>query len=75
MPASSSVTIKPVADPGEKPLVVDGPFSETKEHFAGFYIVNCDTLEEAIEYGSSIATPDVFVEVRPVAWASGILAG
>ena len=48
-------------------LVVDGPFAETKEQLGGFYMVECDTIDQAIEaakmcpgatYGS--------VEVRPV---------
>jgi hypothetical protein len=48
-------------------LVVDGPFAETKEQLGGFYMIECDTIDQAIEaakmcpgakYGS--------VEVRPV---------
>jgi hypothetical protein len=48
-------------------LVVDGPFAETKEQLGGYYVIECDTIEQAIEaakmcpgakYGS--------VEVRPV---------
>ena len=48
-------------------LVVDGPFAETKEQLGGFYMVECDTIDHAVEaakmcpgarYGS--------VEVRPV---------
>ncbi len=48
-------------------LVVDGPFAETKEQLGGFYLLECDTIDQAIEaakmcpgarYGS--------VEVRPV---------
>ena len=48
-------------------LTTDGPFAETKEHLAGFYLVECDNLDEAIEYGAQI--PDATygsIEVRPV---------
>ena len=31
------------------PLVIDGPFAETKEQLLGFYVVECDDLEEALE--------------------------
>ena len=73
MPASHAVTVKPTAGPNQKPLVVDGPFAETKEHFMGFYIVDCDRLEEAIDMASRLATPHNHIEVRPVAWAGGVL--
>ena len=49
MPVSNAVTLKPTSEIGGKPLVVDGPFAETKERFMGFYVVECDTLDEAIE--------------------------
>ena len=39
MPSSHAVTLKPNAGPSQKPLVVDGPFAETKERFLGFYVV------------------------------------
>jgi hypothetical protein len=45
----------------------DGPFAEVKEHLAGFYLVDCDSPERAIEIAAR--TPDAqrgHVEVRPV---------
>ncbi|HZR35995.1 MAG TPA: YciI family protein [Nevskia sp.] len=50
-----------------KHVVVDGPFAETKEFLAGLYLVECDTVEEALEYarrhpGASNGT----IEVRPL---------
>ena len=48
-------------------MTTDGPFAEVKEQLAGFYLVECDSLERAIEYAARV--PDaVFtdVEVRPV---------
>jgi hypothetical protein len=47
--------------------VTDGPFAETKEHLAGFYVVDCDSAERAIEIAARI--PDArynAVEVRPI---------
>jgi hypothetical protein len=51
----------------------DGPFAEAKEYLAGFYLIECESIERAIEYGARM--PDaVFggVEVRPVLDLSGL---
>jgi hypothetical protein len=48
-------------------VVADGPFAETKEQIAGFYIVDCEDLDEAIEIASR--NPGArygTIEVRPV---------
>src|SRR5580704_12602616 len=37
-------------------LVTDGPFAETKEHLAGYYILECENLDEAIEWAARIPT-------------------
>jgi hypothetical protein len=37
---------------GGKPFVTDGPFAETKELIAGFDILECDSLEQAVEIAS-----------------------
>ena len=51
-----------------KTLVTDGPFAETKEIFGGFYLLEADDLDKAIQLASRI--PAVrqggSVEVRPV---------
>ena len=44
MPTTSAVTVRS----GSEPLVLDGPFAETKEQLLGFYLVDCASLEEAI---------------------------
>jgi hypothetical protein len=45
----------------------DGPFVETKEILAGFYLVECDDLDETIEWAARIpSTRGETVEVRPV---------
>jgi hypothetical protein len=54
-------------------ITSDGPFAEVKEHLAGFYLVECDSLERAVEIAAQ--TPDAAkgeVEVRPVLEMSGL---
>ncbi len=73
MPTQSAITIKPTTDKNKKPVVIDGPFAETKEQFLGFYITECDTLEEVIELANGLSSSMTTLEIRPVAWAGGIL--
>ena len=50
-----------------KMLVTDGPFAETKEQLAGFYLVDAHDLNEAIQIASRIPPArEGSVEVRPV---------
>ena len=52
---------------GGKVAVTDGPFAETKECLAGFYMIEAKDLDEAIEIASRIPPATVgSVEVRPV---------
>ena len=47
--------------------VMDGPFTETKEALGGFYLIECDTKEEAVEWAKKIPLGEGgFVEVRPI---------
>jgi hypothetical protein len=39
-----------------KSLVTDGPFAETKEQLAGYYILDCADLDEALEWAAKIPT-------------------
>ena len=48
------------------PMIVDGPFAETKEQFLGFYIVDCDSTEEALEIARSLPSIGTVFEIRPV---------
>ena len=49
-------------------LVKDGPFAETKELVAGYYVVDCPTLDQAIDAAARIPSARFgAVEVRPVA--------
>jgi hypothetical protein len=48
-------------------LVTDGPFTETKEVLGGFYLIECDTKDEAIEWAKKIPLREgKTVEVRPI---------
>ncbi len=55
-----------------KTLVTDGPFAETREHLAGYYIIDCENLDEAIEWAAKIPTAcqgmDGCIEIRPMRW-------
>jgi hypothetical protein len=47
--------------------VTDGPFAETKEVLGGFYMIECDTKEEAVDWARKIPLRDGgFVDVRPI---------
>ena len=49
-----------------KVLTSDGPFAETKEQLGGFYILECETMEEAVELAAQIpGALNGCVEVRP----------
>jgi hypothetical protein len=37
-----------------KPMVMDGPFAETEEQLAGYYILDCASLDEAIEWAAKV---------------------
>jgi hypothetical protein len=48
-------------------VIADGPFAETQEQIAGFYLVDCKDLDEAIEVASQIpAAQWGTIEVRPI---------
>jgi hypothetical protein len=65
MPTSAATTIRKSQDP---PLVIDGPFAETKEQLLGFYVVDCRSLEETVEFAQELAraNPGGAYEIRPV---------
>ena len=48
-------------------LTTDGPFAETKEQLGGYYLIDCASLDEALEFAARIpAAERGAVEVRPV---------
>ena len=63
-PTSTATTVR-VRD-GER-MLTDGPFAETKEQLGGFYLLDCNSLDEAIELAAKIPGAQFgSVEVRPV---------
>jgi hypothetical protein len=66
LPTTAATTLRKDQDP---PLVVDGPFAETKEQLLGFYIIDCKSLDEAIETSRELARANMggSYEIRPVA--------
>jgi hypothetical protein len=47
-------------------LLTDGPFAETKEQLAGYYVVECETLDDAIEIAAAVpGARSGTVEIRP----------
>ena len=64
MPTPSATTVQ--VRQGDL-VIADGPFAETKEQIAGFYLVDCKDLDEAIEVASKIpAAQWGSIEVRPL---------
>ena len=50
-----------------RPMTTDGPFAEVKEQLAGFYLLDCDSMDRAVEIVAQIPeAPFSVVEVRPV---------
>ncbi|MCO5967317.1 YciI family protein [Actinoallomurus soli] len=79
------ITTQALVDPSQaavvsvrdgRPVVTDGPFLEAKEYLGGFYLIDCENKERAIELAARI--PDAAikgwgVEVRQVMFADGQL--
>ncbi|MGD9538784.1 MAG: YciI family protein [Alphaproteobacteria bacterium] len=69
MPTTAATTLRE----GRDIVVIDGPFAETKEQLLGFYVIDCPTLEDAIEAARLLAGPRVSaglagaLEIRPIA--------
>ena len=60
----SSVVVRP----REKPLVTDGPFAETKEAVGGFYVVDVESRDQAVQLAGKVPiSPGLAVEVLTVA--------
>jgi hypothetical protein len=54
-----------------QPLVTDGPYSESKEHLAGFFLLDVESRERAEELAARFAGPGETVELRPAMWPGG----
>jgi hypothetical protein len=69
-PLEPTSTASTVRVDGGKVTVMDGPFAETKEQLAGYYILECENLDEALEWAARIPTScgggNGCIEVRPI---------
>jgi hypothetical protein len=65
LPTTAATTLRKDGDP---PLVIDGPFAETKEQLLGFYIVEAVSLDEVLGIARELglANPGGAYEIRPV---------
>jgi hypothetical protein len=65
MPTTAATTLRK----GKEAVVLDGPFAETKEQLLGFFIVDCVSLEQAIEtakeFGKASSSNGAY-EIRPL---------
>ncbi|MEO8241030.1 MAG: YciI family protein [bacterium] len=60
-------TAKSLRIRGDKSIVMDGPFAETKEHLGGYYLLDCPSIDEAVKLAERIpAARFGTIEVRPV---------
>ena len=55
-PLAKTSTATTVRLQGSNPIITDGPFAETKEQLAGYYIMDCKDLDEAIGWAAKIPT-------------------
>jgi hypothetical protein len=64
LPTTSATTLRK----DDPPVVIDGPYAETKEQLLGFYVVDCKNLDEALEVARDLgaANPGGAYEIRPV---------
>jgi hypothetical protein len=65
MPTTAATTLRK----GKDSIVLDGPFAETKEQLLGFFIVDCASLEEAIEAAAELGRASGSMgayEIRPL---------
>ena len=64
LPTTAATTLRKTQDP---PLVIDGPFAETKEQLLGFYVIDVANLDEALAAARELAAanPGGAYEIRP----------
>jgi len=74
LPTTAATTLRKVK--GE-PVVLEGPFAETKEQFLGFYTVDCADLDEAIAFArelSEVNPSGGSYEIRPISLLNPVAA-
>lgn len=66
LPTTAATTLR---KNGSDPLVIDGPFAETKEQLLGFYVIDCADLDQAVATARDLARANPGTgsyEIRPV---------
>ncbi|MCG5479013.1 YciI family protein [Sinorhizobium alkalisoli] len=67
LPTTAATTLRHAT--GET-IVIDGPFAETKEQLLGFYLIDCESLDEALAFARDLSTANPSAgsyEIRPLA--------
>jgi hypothetical protein len=68
MPTTTAMTVRE----GKDIVVLDGPFAETKEQLLGFYVIEAESLDDAIAAATELAGPRAAaglsgaLEIRPI---------
>jgi hypothetical protein len=64
-PTASATTLRKDREPA---MIVDGPFAETKEQLLGFYVLDCASMDEALDIARELgqANPGGTYELRPI---------
>jgi len=65
LPTTAATTLRK----DEPPLVIDGPFAETKEQLLGFFVIDCANLDAAVETARELAAANPGTgsyEIRPL---------
>ena len=73
LPTTAATTLRK----DDPPMVLDGPYAETKEQLLGFYLIDCKNLDEALDVAKDLgaANPGGAYEIRPVGmYAPGSVA-
>jgi len=70
MDTAAAMTVRQT---GDSMLVLDGPFAETKEQLLGLYVLECDSIDDAIEQAKKLPQGIAAYEVRPIGWGGGTL--
>ena len=65
MPTTAATTLRKDRNPA---LIIDGPFAETREQLLGFYVVDCASLDQALDTARELgrANPGGAYEIRPI---------
>jgi hypothetical protein len=66
LPTTAATTLRK----DDPPAVLDGPYAETKEQLLGFYVIDCENLDAAVEVARDLgaANPGGAYEIRPVGY-------